>query len=192
MTKKKLELDDHRHQHEHELEIVKAVAQAWYGHSSSSRTTNEFDAYRRNFRGQPSRFKLEAMNKLPSSSTAKDGWDFRQSLWDSYEIVTVSKRLETGLTLDDHSRVHRRHRESKNSLRNMFYRLSSRRYNPSEVPGEEDDDEDNRLLTLLEGNYYCFYSFSYTVHCWGANEAHCCCLLNHNFHLKDYNTLKCL
>ncbi|KAK2663657.1 hypothetical protein Ddye_002231 [Dipteronia dyeriana] len=150
MTKKKLELDVHHHQHQHELEIVKAVAQAWYGHSGSSRTTNEFDAYRRNFRGQPSRFKLEAMNKLPSSSTAKDRWDFGQSLWDSYEIVTVSKRLEAGLTLDDQftgvdyqsRKLHRKCRESKNSLRSLFNRLSSRRYNHSEVPGEEDDDED--------------------------------------------------
>ncbi|KAK3227313.1 hypothetical protein Dsin_007175 [Dipteronia sinensis] len=152
MTKKRLELDDDHHQHE--LEIVKTVAQAWYGHSGSSRTTNEFDAYRRNFRGQPSRFKLEAMNKLPSSSTAKDRWDFRQSLWDSYEIVTVSKRLEAGLTLDDQftglddqsRKLHRKCKESKNSLRNLFNRLSSRRYNHYEVPGEEDDDdEDNQF-----------------------------------------------
>ncbi|KAL5814885.1 hypothetical protein ACOSQ3_025667 [Xanthoceras sorbifolium] len=121
MKKKKLELDDDHQQHE--LEIVKAVAQAWYGHSGSSRTTtNEFDAYRRNFKSQPSRFKLEAMNyKLPAKDTANNAnWDFRESLLDSYEIVTVSKKLEAGLTLDnpfsgldDQSRARSRRREKE-------------------------------------------------------------------------------
>lgn len=44
--------------------------------------------------------------------------------------MTVSKRLEEGLQLDDpfqDSRVVRRRRESKNSLRNLFTRVSSRR-----------------------------------------------------------------
>ncbi|XP_022737371.1 uncharacterized protein LOC111290354 [Durio zibethinus] len=99
--KKKLELED---DHNKDLEIIKAVAQAWHCHSSCSRSTNEFDAYRRNFKGKPSRFKLEAMSK--SSVKAKDyiatpNWDFGQSLWDSYELVTVAKKLETGLVFDD-------------------------------------------------------------------------------------------
>lgn len=132
-----------------ELEILKAVAQAWYGHSGSTRSTSEFDAHRRNFKSQPSRFKLEAMNNKKSwaKQTAAGNWDFRQSLWDSYEIVTVSKKLEAGLMLDnlfsgiDDSAagpVHRRRRESKNSLRNLFNRLSSRRFNEGEVPGDDD------------------------------------------------------
>lgn len=138
---------DHDH---HELEIVKAVAQAWFGHSSSSRTANEFDANLRNFKSQPSRFKLEAMNRLStSSSIASPSWDFRESLWDSYEIVTVSKKLETGLTFDDSlsgleddGLVKRRIRrtESKNSLRNLFNRLSSRRFSESRrFPGKDND-----------------------------------------------------
>ncbi|XVF08425.1 hypothetical protein REPUB_Repub07fG0002600 [Reevesia pubescens] len=50
-----------------DLEIIKAVAQAWHCHSSgSSRPINEFDAYRRNFKAKPSRFKLEAMSSKPS------------------------------------------------------------------------------------------------------------------------------
>ncbi|KAG5618074.1 hypothetical protein H5410_017898 [Solanum commersonii] len=91
------------HQDEqHDVEILKAVAQAWHGHSSSRGTTAEFDAHRHNFKNKPSRFKLEAINK--ATSREYDGtisrWDFSQSLWDSYEILNVSKKLETGLMLD--------------------------------------------------------------------------------------------
>lgn len=144
--KKKLELHGHGHgPDQDQLEILKAVAQAWHGHSSStSRPTNEFDAYKRNFRSKPTRFKLEAMS---SSSHSEDltapisaRWDFGQSLWDSYEIVTVSKRLEAGLVLDDpfhdsyQPRVYRRRKESKNSLRNLFSRLSSKRFKETDFP----------------------------------------------------------
>lgn len=144
--KKKLELEDD----DHELEILKAVAQAWYGHSGRSRPTNEFDAHRRNFKSQPSRFRLEAMDKPSSSANMETrssaNWDFRQSLWDSYELVTVSKMLEAGLLLDkpfsgldDPVPVHRRRRESKNSLRNLFNRFSSRRFHEDhQVPGDGD------------------------------------------------------
>lgn len=142
--KKKVEIedDDRRKQ-----EITKAVAQAWYARSGSSKPSNEFDAHRRNFGGKPSRFKLEARNKSPANASSNARWDFAQSLWDSYEIVSVAKRLETGLVLentlarvgdeDDEntSRVHRRRKESKNSLRNLFNRLSSRRFNETDVPG---------------------------------------------------------
>jgi hypothetical protein len=143
--KKKLELGD-----EPDLEILKAVAQAWHSHSGSSRPMNEFDAPRRNFKGNPSRFKLQATSK----SSAKDvnskvaTWDFGQSLCDSYEIVTLSKRLEVGLLesdnipftgLDSQSRVHRRRKESKHSLRNLLNKISSRRYNESDIPREKDN-----------------------------------------------------
>ncbi|KAF4364308.1 hypothetical protein G4B88_028428 [Cannabis sativa] len=145
-----------------EVEIMKAVAQAWYNHGGSSRPLNEFDARKTySFRGSwPSRFKLEAMKKRNknngsnnmSSSAAPNNinyycnetssspsWDFGQSLWDSYEIVTVSKRLETGLVLDssfseidnnnNNSSVKKsRTKESKNSLRNLFNQMSSRRF----------------------------------------------------------------
>ncbi|KVH98181.1 uncharacterized protein LOC112510944 [Cynara cardunculus var. scolymus] len=134
--KKKIE----QTQEQHELEIIKAVAQAWHGHSTATAApdptaTNEFDARRLNFKNKPTRFKLEAIMK-PSRN--KDGseratsWDFRQSLWDSYEIVAVSRRLENGLLLGDdfdestQSQVGKRKKESKNSLRNVLNRTSKR------------------------------------------------------------------
>ncbi|PSS07735.1 Methylthioribose-1-phosphate isomerase, partial [Actinidia chinensis var. chinensis] len=142
--KKKLELEDHD---DHDLEILKAVAQAWHSHSGSSRTANEFDALRLNFKSQPTRFKLEATNKAPAKKDTprRAHWDFGLSLWDSFEIVSVSKRLEAGLVLehqfpelDDLSlRIKKRGTESDNSLRNLFNRLSSRRYNEAEIPRHE-------------------------------------------------------
>lgn len=136
--KKKAELDGDDQQ----VEILKAVAQAWHSHSGSSRPMNEFDARRMNFKDKPSRFKLEAIGKpVADRSRGCKTWDFGQSLWDSYEIVTMSKRLETGLVfdnpfteVDDHVRVHRKPKESKNSLRSLFTQMSSRRFNASDIP----------------------------------------------------------
>ncbi|KAK4438546.1 hypothetical protein Salat_0189000 [Sesamum alatum] len=137
---------------EHETEVLKAVAQAWHGHSSSSKsstttTTSEFDAHRRYFKGRPSRFKLETMNVADKREQCGTSWDFGQSLWDSYEIVAVSKKLETGLVLDNpfssasnvqgHGVVKRR-KEGKNSLRNLFSRVSSRRFSQADLPSEGD------------------------------------------------------
>lgn len=80
-----------------ELEVLKAVAQAWHGHSGNPRPTTEFDAPRfENSRNSPSRFRREA-EKVESSSN----WDFSRSLWDSYEIVSVSKQIESN-NLDRH------------------------------------------------------------------------------------------
>ncbi|KAJ9677888.1 hypothetical protein PVL29_022703 [Vitis rotundifolia] len=144
--KKRQELQGHD---QDQLEILKAVAQAWHGHSgSNNRPTNEFDAYKRNFKSKPSRFKLEAISKSsskdPTAPSAR--WDFGQSLWDSYEIVTVSKRLEVGLALDDpiqdsyQPRVVKRRKESKNSLRNLFTRVSSKRFKETDIPPEPEDE----------------------------------------------------
>ncbi|CAN6718062.1 unnamed protein product [Malus baccata var. baccata] len=122
--KQKLQLEDV----DRELEIIKAVAQAWYSHSGNSRPMSEFDAHRRNYKG-----------KSPSRGYEK--WDFGQSLWDAYEIVAVSKRLETGLVLDElesSARVHRRRRESKQSLRSFFNAMFSRRFNEADIPPDED------------------------------------------------------
>lgn len=130
MKKKPALEDDDRY-----LEILKAVAQAWQSHTGSSKPATEFDAHRRNCRANPSRFKLEAIRSR--CSVADRRWDFAQSLWDSYEIVTVSKKLEAGLVLDGDgfrdddggARIQRKRRESCNSLRNLFNRASSRRFN---------------------------------------------------------------
>lgn len=127
------------------LEILKAAAQAWYSHSGSPRPMNEVDAQRRNIKGRPSRFRLQAATSRASGDDSKVAtWDFRQSLCDSYEIVTLSKRLETVLGSDDpftelesSSRVHRRRKESRKSLRNLFNHISSRRFNEAAIPSEK-------------------------------------------------------
>ncbi|MCL7036724.1 hypothetical protein MKW94_029850 [Papaver nudicaule] len=140
---------------EHELEIHKAVAQAWHGRSGSSRPIIEFEAYRNSYKDRPTRFKREAMNKLSSkeSEAGHNNWDFGQSLWDSYEIVNLSKRLETGLMLDKsinqatledmgpkYSSHTKKRRESKNSLRNLLHRISpSKRFDEADISHEDDD-----------------------------------------------------
>ena len=148
--KKRQELQGHDHVQD-QLEVLKAVAQAWHGHSGSyKRPTNEFDAYKRNFKSKPTRFKIEAISKSSSmdSTTPSARWDFGQSLWDSYEIVTVSKRLEEGLVLDDpfqysyQPRVVRRRKESRNSLRNLFTRVSSKRFKETINSFLSPEDED--------------------------------------------------
>ncbi|KAI3763166.1 hypothetical protein L1987_53617 [Smallanthus sonchifolius] len=128
---------------EQDLEIIKAVAQAWLGHTTATSppySTNEFDARRLNFKNKPTRFKLEAMTKPTRNNNNNNSygfsasWDFQQSLWDSYEIVSVSRRLERGLLLEDEfnesskGKVGKRKKESKNSLRNIFNQTSSRRF----------------------------------------------------------------
>ncbi|MFS7894755.1 hypothetical protein Hanom_Chr00s002037g01690731 [Helianthus anomalus] len=113
---------------EQELEIVKAVAQAWLGHTTTTSPpsdSNEFDARRLNFKKKPTRFKQEAMTKPTRNNNHNYGlstsWDFKQSLWDSYEIVSVSRRLERGLLLENElGKVGKRKKESRNSLRNIF------------------------------------------------------------------------
>ncbi|KAJ8536515.1 hypothetical protein K7X08_034916 [Anisodus acutangulus] len=131
--------EPHQNQ-QHDIEILKAVAQAWHGHSSSRRTTAEFDAHRHNFKNKPSRFKLEAINKATAREYGGTGsWDFSQSLWDSYEIINVSKKLEAGLMLDypldEPIRSGQKRKESKNSLRNLLNSVSSRRYNEPDKDG---------------------------------------------------------
>lgn len=146
MKKKQREVKD-----EHELEIIKAVAQAWYGHSTSPNTfnsTSEFDAPRMNFKSKPSRFKLEANNNKSLSrkhTNSGDGsWDFGQSLWDSYEIVSVSKKLDAALVLDHHcfdldkagegeKKKKKKPKESSNSLASLIGRVSSRRFKGDDI-----------------------------------------------------------
>lgn len=130
-----------KQQTEARTEILKAVAQAWLGHSGSSKSTdnNEHDTYRRSFPLKPSRFKLEAAAKKQpfrhkKPSATKHSWDFNNSLLDSYEIVTMSKRIERGLILDDTDTKKPRPRESKNSLRSLFTRFSSERFNQVDFP----------------------------------------------------------
>ncbi|KAH6809421.1 hypothetical protein C2S51_027204 [Perilla frutescens var. frutescens] len=136
------------HHHHVDVEILKAVAQAWHSHSSSSKaaeaaSTSEFDAHRMYFKGRLSRFKLEAMSRASKKYQNGKSWDFGQSLWDSYEIISVSKKLETGLVLNDsfsalneEQRGVMRRKESNNSLRSLFNRMSSRRFREDEFPSK--------------------------------------------------------
>ncbi|EHA8587887.1 hypothetical protein COCNU_scaffold003477G000010 [Cocos nucifera] len=125
-----------------DLEILKAVAQAWHAQSGNHRPTQEFDAQKNNhFKRKPSRFKLEAI--AMASKPSQSNWDFSQSLWDSYEIVTLSKKLEANLALDqpmpsstESTRPGKRARESKNSFRNLLQRTSSKIFSREVDPRE--------------------------------------------------------
>lgn len=144
------------HEDINHLQILKAVAQAWHSRSCKSRPTNEHDAHRQNFLPKPSRFKLEAVNKSLTKRVATGNWDFKQSLLDSYEIVTMTKMLERGLVLDepffgldDQIRVLKRRKESKNSLRNLFNRVSSRRFNQQADIPPADNNQFWYVLSLV-------------------------------------------
>ncbi|CAI0406927.1 unnamed protein product [Linum tenue] len=123
--------EDARRRH-HEQEILKAAAQAWYSHSGikySNPTTSEHDAHRRSFHGhRPSRFRTEALigGRKSIAAAGGGGWDFRQSLLDSHEIVAVSRKLESRgiVALDGGGRNRRKvERESRSSLRNLLHRI---------------------------------------------------------------------
>uniref|UniRef100_A0A0E0DGX6 Uncharacterized protein n=1 Tax=Oryza meridionalis TaxID=40149 RepID=A0A0E0DGX6_9ORYZ len=106
-------------------------------------------------RRRPSWFKLEAAAAIRDRDTrGGDGgeraWDFAQSLWDTYELVAVARKLESGLVLADHHPGAaatregggggvKRARESSRSLRSMFFRSSSRRF-----------DEPKQLVLFLQ------------------------------------------
>nr|GME13222.1 Mediator of RNA polymerase II transcription subunit 13, putative [Ipomoea batatas] len=152
--------EDNTTSHHHNHEITKAAAQAWHARQSTSRpATSEFDARRLNFKAWPTRFAVEAMRKALTASNNEQldynngaiissidarKWDFGESLWDYYEIVTVAKKLEVGLLLDhpftspldEPIRIRKKkvHKEGKNSLRNLFSKISSKRFSGNDVP----------------------------------------------------------
>ncbi|OAY67033.1 hypothetical protein ACMD2_05001 [Ananas comosus] len=147
------------------LEVLKAAAQAWHAQSGNPKPTSSelrtagCTGSSAHPRRPCSRFRLEAMRLAAaadrngvvgfytnsSSSSVSGTWDFAQSLWDSYEIVAVSKKLEASLALDADGEADRRpvplgravvvrrsgkrSRESKNSLRNLFHRVSDSKSN---------------------------------------------------------------
>ncbi|KAH0450944.1 hypothetical protein IEQ34_021636 [Dendrobium chrysotoxum] len=133
-----------------DLELLKAVAQAWHAHAGDANPTNEFHARRaaRSHFGRPSRFKLEAEAAAAAAPAAGSSWDFSRSLWDSYELITIAKQLEAcNLGLDQPmpsppvsgggQRQGKRRRESKNSLRSLFCKASSRRFDERDIPGNQ-------------------------------------------------------
>jgi hypothetical protein len=138
-----------------DLELIKAVAQAWHAQSGNSRpsrasgTGGEDDAAgvgarprAGKARYRPSRFKLEAMAAASASASASPAaeapprersWDFGRSLWDTYELVTVARKLESSLVIADTAvpqegdlrGAGKRSRESHRSLRRLLLRSSS-------------------------------------------------------------------
>ncbi|KAL9667331.1 hypothetical protein QQ045_001683 [Rhodiola kirilowii] len=131
MTKPVQQAEEHLDQTR--KEILKAVAQAWHGHTNKSFTdAEEVEPCRKKFRARPSRFKIERLRDVVEKNGRGGYWDFGQSLWDSYEIVKVCKRLEDGMVLEDSYCSKEcgvgRSREGINSLRYLFDQMSSRRF----------------------------------------------------------------
>lgn len=128
--------EDHVGTAKHELEIIKAVAQSWLGHSNFPNQASEFETRVAKFRSRPSRFKTEAATRRQGGGGIIGGWDFNKSLWDPYEIVAVSKKLEDGMVVLDREFLDpycprnspKRRRESKNSLRSLFGQLTLTRF----------------------------------------------------------------
>ncbi|CAA7037306.1 unnamed protein product [Microthlaspi erraticum] len=142
MRKKRDAKDEKQEEEEKKkrVELMKAAAQAWLSHSQTSkRTVLEFEAQRKHafVKGKPSRFKMEALSITTSTSKEKHhhqpsflDWEYGQSLWDPYEIVSVSKKLERELTVEEHtlSSDNGHKKKNRNSLRSLFRRSSSRRF----------------------------------------------------------------
>ncbi|KAF7084721.1 hypothetical protein CFC21_088266 [Triticum aestivum] len=142
-----------------DIELVKAVAQAWYAHSGNPRPSRApaddddgagMGARRAGApRYRPSRFKLEAAAAAAAAKPPNSRpWDFTQSLWDTYELVTVAQKIESSLAIVDEATARparraftnedatrggggKRARESRRSLRSLFRRSSSRRFEES-------------------------------------------------------------
>jgi hypothetical protein len=123
------------------LEILKAAAQAWLAHSSNLKSdTKEYDVRKGASTRRPSRFQLEVIKQSKQREREADSvWDFSRSLWDPYEIVAVSKRLEMGLQFEhlappvpfvgraEPGQTTKRGRKGSNSLRKLLRRSFSRR-----------------------------------------------------------------
>ena len=146
-----------------DVELLKAVAQAWYAHSGNPRPSRASAApgdvdevagvgARRAVGGaapryRPSRFKLEAAAAAAAPLQSRKSWDFAQSLWDTYELVTVAQKIESSLIIADQLAAAapragaedgatrggggKRARESRRSLRSMFLRSSHRKLEES-------------------------------------------------------------
>ena len=138
MRKKREAKDENEEEKKKRIELMKAAAQAWLSHSQTSKSTVlEFEARRKHafVKGKPSRFKMEAL----LSTTKKHrhhsflDWEYGQSLWDPYEILSVFKKLERALTLEEHTfsadnAIKKKNRDSRKSLKSLFTTSSSRRF----------------------------------------------------------------
>lgn len=135
-----------------DVELLKAVAQAWHAQSGNPRPSRASETGEKGAGGRaragaarhrPSRFKLEAMAMAAAAASdaraRERSWDFAQSLWDEYELVSVARKLESGLVMadPDHAAAEpappppqeedargagKRRRESRRSLRSLLLR----------------------------------------------------------------------
>lgn len=142
-TAMKQQLPEHTNKDNPNLEILKAAAQAWLAHSSNPKSsTKEYDMWKGTSTRKPSRFQLEAIKwSKQREREVASGWDFSHSLWDPYEIVAVTKKLELGLLLDhaaapvsfasrtEPGRTGKRGRKGSNGLRKLLRRSFPRRLN---------------------------------------------------------------
>lgn len=124
------------------VEMMKAAAQAWLSRSQNSESNVlEFEKAQRKqafVRGKPSRFKME--EALLSTATKKHPhpsflvWEYGQSLWDPYEILSVYKKLERALTLEeytfsaDYVIKKNKNRDSRTRVKSLLTSSSSRRF----------------------------------------------------------------
>uniref|UniRef100_A0ACD5ZIZ9 Uncharacterized protein n=1 Tax=Avena sativa TaxID=4498 RepID=A0ACD5ZIZ9_AVESA len=141
-----------------DVELLKAVAQAWYAHSGNPRSSSRAASLAEEDgagvcvrragaqRYRPTRFKLEAAAQRSRS------WDFAQSLWDTYELVSVAQRIESSLAIIDEAAAAppppravadegaargagggggKRPRDGRRSLKSLFHRSSPRRFEES-------------------------------------------------------------
>uniref|UniRef100_A0ACD5YW28 Uncharacterized protein n=1 Tax=Avena sativa TaxID=4498 RepID=A0ACD5YW28_AVESA len=143
-----------------DVELLKAVAQAWYAHSGNPRPSRAVAAddegagvgarHAGARRYRPSRFKLEAA-AAAAAAQRRRSWDFAQSLWDTYELVAVAQKIESSLAIIDEAAAAppprvvadegatrgggggggKPPREGRRSLRSLFHRSSSRRFEES-------------------------------------------------------------
>ncbi|TKW40069.1 hypothetical protein SEVIR_1G221833v4 [Setaria viridis] len=135
-----------------DVELLKAVAQAWHAQSGNPRPSrasetggDDSDAAGAGAlpragaaRHRPSRFKREAVAAAAAAPPRETAWDFAQSLLDTYELVAVARRLESGLVIADHAaaaalavpprEAGKRARESRRSLRSLLLGSTSRRF----------------------------------------------------------------
>ncbi|CAN6244961.1 unnamed protein product [Urochloa humidicola] len=141
-----------------DVELLKAVAQAWHAQSGNPRPSRASEAgggdsnaaagagARPRVRHRPSRFKLEAMAAAAAAAPPREAaWDFAQSLWDTYELVAVTRKLESGLAIADHAAAAatttaapavprgagKWATESGRRLRSLFLRSTPRRFEPN-------------------------------------------------------------
>ncbi|XP_022684302.1 uncharacterized protein LOC101775322 [Setaria italica] len=115
-----------------DVELLKAVAQAWHAQSGNPRPSRASETS-----GDDSDAR-EAVAAAAAAPPRETAWDFAQSLLDTYELVAVARRLESGLVIADHAaaaalavpprEAGKRARESRRSLRSLLLRSTSRRF----------------------------------------------------------------